>query len=352
VFIGLYLYHYSTPSIHSSPLNSIRHPLLVLQYVAGYLGVIFPPWIHIRELLAVSSGFLGLLIGLVVTTWVFRRRPREPLHVALLAVMYFSVATALITALGRVDFGLAQAFSSRYQTFNLLFWFSAVILLLFLADETNPSARTLVLGIISATMVLAFAVFPLGFRASRTRTKQAEAAATSLLADVPDKQALGVFFEDLPLVWRDANYFRQQHLFMFSDVKNEQMGQLLASIYQVDSPRQCQGRAIIAERIPTDELLADKDAAVLRLTGWAFNGPSDTPSQTLIITANDKIIGFGASIAGPFTAKHSELIRKSPPGEWLGFARPPRAAAVIDVFAIDRNAGAVCRLATVEVPQP
>jgi hypothetical protein len=350
-FLGSYLYHYSAPSIHSSPLNSIRHPLPVLQYTAGYLGVIFPPWVHIRNVLAVSSGSVGLLIGLVVTIWVLRRQPREPLHVALLAVMYFAVATGFITALGRIGFGLAQAFSSRYQTFNLLFWFSAVILLLFMADRVSSSLRTAMLGITSATMLLAFAVFPLGFRASRTRTQQAEAAATSLVAGVPDKAALGVLFEDLLLVWRDADYFRQQQLFMFSDVKNGQLGQSLASAYRVDSTQQCEGRTKIAERIPANELLAGSDTGALQLSGWAVNGPSHTPAQRLIITADDRIVGFGASIAGPFTAKHSELIRKSPPGEWLGFARPPLGTAVIDVFSVNGSAGTACRLATVEVPR-
>jgi hypothetical protein len=350
LFIGSYFYRYSAPSIHSSPLNSIRHPLPVMEYMAGYLGVIFPPWVRIRGVLAVSSGLVGLAIGLAVTIWVLRRKPQEPLYMALLAVMYFAVATAFITALGRIGFGLTQAFSSRYQTFNLLFWFSAVVLLLFLANETSSSLRTTILGMLSVTMLLAFIVFPFGFRASHTRTQQAEAAATSLLAGVPDKEALEVLFNDLPLVWRDADYFRQQHLFMFSDA-NGQMGQLLASTYRVDPSQQCQGRAIIAERIPLEEVLADGNTGALRLSGWAVNAPSNAPSQRLVITAGDRIVGFGASMAGPFAAKHSEIIRKSQPGQWVGFASPPREAAIIDVFAVNGSAGTACRLAMVEVPQ-
>jgi hypothetical protein len=351
LFIGSYFYRYSAPSIHSSPLNSIRHPLPVMEYMAGYLGVIFPPWVRIRGVLAVSSGLAGLAIAFLVTIWVLQRKPREPLYMALLAVMYFAVATAFITALGRIGFGLAQAFSSRYQTFNLLFWFSAVVLLLFLADKTSPSLKTMVLGVVSVTMLFAFVVFPFGLRASRTRTQQAEAAATSLLAGVPDKEALGVLFIDLPLIWRDADYFRQQHLFMFSDVKNEQMGQLLASTYRIDSPQQCQGRATIAERIPSDQLLANSDTDALRLSGWVVNSSSNATSQSFVITAGDTIVGFGAPIAGPFAAKHSEIIRESQPGEWLGFARPPLGASVINVFAVNGSAGTICRLATVEVPR-
>jgi hypothetical protein len=349
--IGSYLYHYAGPSIHSSPLDSIRHPFLVLEYMAGYLGVIFPAWIGIRNLLAVSSGIFGLLVALPVTIWVLRHKRREPPQMALLGLMFFAISTAFITALGRVGFGLAQAFSSRYQTFNLLFWFSTVSLLLLVAEEVDSPLRTVILAAIVAAMLLAFAVFPLGLKASRTRTEQAEAAGTALLAGVPDKQALGVLFEDSSLVWRDADYFRQQHLFMFSDLKNNQMGQLLSSTYRITSPQQCLGQATIVERLPPEDLLVDKDSGALRISGWVVDRLSKTPVRRLVIAADDKIIGFAASIAGPLTAKHSELVRKPESGEWLGFALPPYEATLVDVYAVVDGADAVCHAATVEVPQ-
>jgi hypothetical protein len=350
LFIGSYLYHYSAPSIHSSPLNSIRHPLPVLEYMAGYLGVIFPPWVHMRDFLAVSSGMAGLLIGLVVTIWVLRRQPREPLHVALLAVMYFAVATAFITALGRIGFGLAQAFSSRYQTFNLLFWFSTVVLLLFLIDNASSSLRTLVLGVISVTMLLAFAVFPLGLSASRTRTQQAEAAATSLLAGVPDQEAMGVLFNDLPMVWRDAEYFRQQRLFIFSDEANVQMGQSISSVYPDKSALQCEGQATGIERLPAEKLLAGTNGSALRISGWAVYQPSRTAVRRLLLVADGKIVGYAATLPGPFTAKHSEIIRKSELGSWIGFAQTPRESKTLDIYAVDSGANAVCHLSTTNLP--
>jgi hypothetical protein len=351
LLIGSYLYHYAGPAIHSSPLDSIRHPLAVLEFTAGYLGVIFPAWIRSRNLLAVSSGAVGLFVALTVTLWVLKRQRREPLQIALVALMFFALFTAFITALGRINFGLAEAFSSRYQTFNLLFWFSTVSLLILLANEMHSPLRTAILAATSTAMVLAFAVFPLGLKASRTRIQQAEAAATALLAGVPEKGALAVLFGEPLLVWRDGAYFRQQHLFLFSDATNEQMGRLLSSTYRVGPSSQCKGRAIVAERIPADNLLIGNDTRALRLSGFALDELSNTPEQRLIIAADDRIVGYGASIAGPFAAKHSELVRKRDPGEWLGFARPPEGATFLDVFAVNKSAGTVCRLATVEVPQ-
>jgi hypothetical protein len=348
--IGSYLYHYAGPSYHSSPLNSIRHPLSVLAYMAAYMGVIFPAWVKIRELLAIVSGTFGLLVAIAVTAWVLTRKRREPLHIALLGLTFYTLSSGFITALGRVGFGLAQAFSSRYQAFNLLFWFSIVGLVLLAVDEIKSSLRTLVLAAMAAVMLLAFVVFPLGLKASRTRTQQAEAAATALLAGVPDKEALGVLYIDPFLVWRDGEYFRQQHLFMFSDSKNPQMGQLLSSVYRMQSSQQCHGQVSVVEPVRPEDLLVDKEAGALRISGWAVDGGANSPVRRLVIAADGKIVGFAASIAGPFTAKHSELVRKSDSSEWLGYARPPREAALIDVYAVNKTADTICRLATAGVP--
>jgi hypothetical protein len=350
-FIALYLDHYVGPSYHSSPLNSLRHPLRLFEYVAGYLGVILPAWVGIRSLLAVSSGTLGLLVALAVVVQVLWRQKREPLQIALLGLMFFALATAFLTALGRLGFGLEQAFSSRYQTFNLLFWFSTVSLVLLIADRTISSLRTLVLAAMSAVMLLAFAVFPLGLKASSTRTQQAEAAATALLTGVPAKDALGVLYDESIVVLRDADYFRQQHLFMFSDVQNDQMGRLLSSTYRTSSPQQCQGQVTTVERILPGEL-EDRDISdALRISGSATDRFSRTPARKFLIVSDDKIVGYGASVAGPFAAKHSEIVRKKASVEWLGFARLPRDASMIDAYAVDSSMGTACHLATVEVPK-
>lgn len=349
LLIASYLYHYAGPTIHSSPMDSIRHPFLVSQFTAGYLGVIFPAWVKTRELIAVISGLIGLLIALTVTYKVLRRPTREPLQIVLLALLFFSVSTALITALGRIKFGLAGAFASRYQTYNLLFWFSAVSLLLLIFDEIDSPLRTVTLASISAAVLLSFVVFPWGIKASRTRTQQAEAAATALLSRVPDTEALAVLYVDTALVWRDAEYFREQHIFMFSDPQNDQLGQSFSSLYQVSTSQACQGESIVASRIPPENLLPGNHAGDLQISGVSDRAFHETNARFLL-TANDRIIGFGAPIAGPFAAKHSEIVREQDAGSWLGFVASPLGIPSIDVY-LDGNGGeTACRLATVKIP--
>jgi hypothetical protein len=366
MFIGLYFYHYASPPGPSSPLHSLRHPLWICEYIAEYLGITHILWgVRIRNSFAISSGLFGLLVALAVVVMVLWRQNREPLQFALLGVTFFATATAFLTALGRLNLGLEQAFSSRYQTFNLLFWFSTVSLLLLLVDRTNPLLRTLLLAAMGAAMLLAFATFPLALETSRTRTQRAEAAATALLSGVPDKDAMGVLYDEPIVVWRDADYFRQQHLFMFSDVKNDQLGQLLSSTYQSSPPLRCEGRVTTVQQLPPEELLGGSAAGAFGISGFATDRFSQAPVRRLVFVSDNKIVGYGASIGG-FSAEkknilfvlsgssgvqQSEIVPKKDSDKWLGFSRQPRNAASIDVYALDSSVDTACRLATVEVPE-
>src|SRR5258708_7183044 len=136
VFIALYLYHYVKPLGPSAPLSALRHPLWIWEYMAEYFGITHILWgVRIPNSFAISSGLFGLLVALAVVVMVLRRQKREPLEFALLGFTFFAIATAFLTARGRLDLGLEQSFSSRYQTFNLLFWLSTVSLLLLLVDR-------------------------------------------------------------------------------------------------------------------------------------------------------------------------------------------------------------------------
>ena len=350
VFIALYLHHYVSPSAHSSPLDSLRHPLWICEYIAEYLGATHILWgVRIRHLFAISSGLFGLLAALTVVVTVLWRRKRQPLQLALVSLMFFAVATAFLTALGRLNFGLEQAFSSRYQTFNLLFWFSTVSLVLLLVDTVNSFVRTLILAAMSAAMLLALATFPVALKACRTRTQQAEAAATALLSGVPDGDAMEALYAEPIVVWRDTDYFRQQHLFMFSDVKNRQLGQSLSSTYRSLPPQRCEGQATTVQQLLPGELLGDTDMRAFGISGWATDRISRAPVPRLVFVSDDKIVGYGASIGRFSAAKQGEIAPREDSDRWLGFSRPSRNASSIEVYALDSGAPTACLLATVDL---
>ena len=353
VLIGSYLYHYASPSYHTSPWYSVRHPLAILEYATKYMGVILPPWVKLRDLVAVSTGTFGLLAGVVAAFLVLTRfQWKKAYIVTLLGLMLFSLATALITALGRVGVGVDQAYQSRYQTFNLLFWFAVVSLWLLIADRMTPRLLRIMLASIPVVMLIAAVVlFPLCLRASRLVTQRSQAAAVTLVTGVPDKQALGRLYPPDPgIPWRDAEYFREEHLFMFSASSFERMGQPLASVYRVGSKVKCAGEVSLAEPVPVEDSLTGTRGDGMRINGEAMSGASEEPVWSLVIAASGKIAGFGVGGIELNTSGSKTFLKKAKSVGWMGFARPPIGTTLMDVYAVDNRGEELCPLTTVAVP--
>jgi hypothetical protein len=118
----LYLHGYQAPPGNSSPLESIQHPILLLNYVLSYLDGSFPAMPHHPPMVAAVS--VLLLTYLAVR---FRRSSGEvsDFEWFCFAECALVLGTAVITGLGRLSFGANQAtFSSRYQTPAMLYWAS------------------------------------------------------------------------------------------------------------------------------------------------------------------------------------------------------------------------------------
>lgn len=348
--IGSYLYHYTSPSYHSSPWQSLSHPLALLGYAARFLGVVLPPWMRSRDLVAVSTGALGILAALGAALWVIQRRGwRKPLPAAMLGLMLFSLATALITALGRVGLGSSQAFQSRYQTYNLLFWLSTLTLWFLIGDQSRPILRRIILAAMPVAMLLAAGMlFPLCLRASRMRILSTEAAAMPLLTGVPDKQALAGLYPDPSLPWRDAEYFREQRLFMFSVPAWKTIDVPLESAYHAGARDRCLGQVELVQRIPPSDLVTTTIAEGLRISGSAVNGNSGAPIRRLVIAANGKVAGF--AVGGLQLVRTDKTYLKKPAfNEWSGSVRLPPKARSLDVYAVDEE-NRICPIGTAAVP--
>jgi hypothetical protein len=124
--IALYLYGYWQPSYHSNPLETIRQPALVAQYVLRYIS-------HGLSNYFVQAGFAATVLSFAAfaALMFLLRRPRTHIAgVALTATMCFVLATGAMTGLGRLKLGIEQAEVSRYQTPVMLYWgcaFAALI---------------------------------------------------------------------------------------------------------------------------------------------------------------------------------------------------------------------------------
>lgn len=78
-------------------------------------------------------------------------------------------------------------------------------------------------------------------------------------------------------------------------------------------------------------------------------GSSKAPIRRLVFASGDQVIGYGASLAGSFKAKHSDIVRKKGSAEWLGFAQIPWGDGSIQIYGLPKASSALCRLAEVDV---
>lgn len=105
----LYFLDFHLVKGHTSPSDSLSDPVRMLKYVCGVIGSMFgnPVGFYMGAALIV----LGLVLALVV---LLRKCP--PRETALLGIAAFVAASAILIALGRSEFPLNTASSSRYST--------------------------------------------------------------------------------------------------------------------------------------------------------------------------------------------------------------------------------------------
>ena len=143
--LGSYFYHYQKPAEHP-PLNLIfKTPGEYAAYVFKYIGGIGA---HDVGGTMPADGKVALIFGLGGTIalswagWMLMRKKLADCRTLLpyLGISLYSVASALVTGVGRLGFGSNQAIFSRYSTMMVPFWVSLVFLLILLARGERLAA--------------------------------------------------------------------------------------------------------------------------------------------------------------------------------------------------------------------
>jgi hypothetical protein len=128
VAAGLYLAGYHPNTGHPPLAAALQQPALFGSYFLAFLGA---PLASFSPPLALIAGLLSLLIFAYLTLsphWLCAgaRTAARPL----MALGLYALLSALLAALGRAGFGVAQALSSRYVTISNFLVLSIVVLLL------------------------------------------------------------------------------------------------------------------------------------------------------------------------------------------------------------------------------
>lgn len=125
--IGGYCYGWRSPDAHA-PLAALKHPAEVAGYVLSYFDLSWRFFLPVRLHLASGFSFAALAMICLRVRW---RKQDAAFEQFCLAECFLMIATALLTALGRMQLPLEEA--GRYQTPAMLYWaclFSAVLVLI------------------------------------------------------------------------------------------------------------------------------------------------------------------------------------------------------------------------------
>ena len=121
--IALYLYRYHRPGPSAEFPGLLLAADRTLHYVAVYFGSTFVR--HSSGWIPLLAGTAGLWVAVAIMIRTLPQRGTSSLlQLELSLLMLLCIATAFLTASGRLHLGLEQATASRYQTFALLFWCS------------------------------------------------------------------------------------------------------------------------------------------------------------------------------------------------------------------------------------
>jgi hypothetical protein len=285
ISITSYLAGYVRPVHHSDVSASIMRPAEVIRYVLIYFG---SSWDGFGRTLGMilASVALSVVIGWTIKVMIYRNE--SPLRVAILGIASSLIASSFGTALGRLNFGLEQAASSRYQTCSMLFWSCLFILCIDLVLQFKPQLTWCPSAAALAVMLLSIPNIKASWEESRMTSDGIHAAMPALVAEVKDDSALTGLVSEPFLTFRDLDFMRAEGMSVYNTFEYRRMGSALKALYQIAGEDRCAGSF---DRI---EAINDPDWPGFRGSGWAWDNVLSHPIEKVILTdGHGRIIGLG-----------------------------------------------------------
>lgn len=308
-----------TPEGHSRPLDSLRNPLDMIHYVLCYIG---GSWATFGLGPAAAFGGAGVLLGAFVLVSLWRRRKNLRFLDLFVAVTILDcIATAFETALGRLDFGLGQAASSRYQTVAMVYWAALAM--------WTVSRRSWMPRLAALTCFTLAALAPLAGIANIVGTYLGwpaafDDAAATMITGVDDDDAMYVVWPMDGTVQPVIDLLRSRHKSVFATPLARKLGSRFTDSFHVERSTFCTGEIRIAR------LLREPKLRALELTGLT----QARPEIRNLVFVNDQgeISGFG------FNRR----------GAWQGYSRLHGNSERVTVYGLLPDGTGACSIAAFE----
>jgi hypothetical protein len=338
--LASYLHGYVSPPYHSDPLKSLLHldiPVYVALELGNPFGQLFREF-HLEHYLWWDGAFgaLGLVFFVAVALIHWRRgRPigADP-ELLFLGITGLMIGTALLTALGRLEFGVEQAITERYATPMSLFWLSLAMLAIIEIWRHSPDLRLLAMSLGLLCLIGLASAQSAFIKTGLAWVLPRRDATTALLADVDDVDALVRIFPDTKVVEEEAVKLRVEHLAIFADGWSIWLGTPLADHIHLGDPTQCRGGLDEIKPLPVSGRRPQ-----WRVSGWAWDDARRTaPGRIVLADRTGRVIGYAL---GGYPSKLGGAGRKD--SGWRGHFAAEEASPVT-AYALLNGGHMACAL--------
>jgi hypothetical protein len=126
--VAAYLTNYHVPASHLTPMQALAHPREIFVYVLTYFGASWTRLMPHKERITCLLSFVALAVMVVKSAK--RRAETTAFEWFCIAECVLMIVVSITTALGRLQYGVGQAFAGRYQTPAMLYWAALCALVL------------------------------------------------------------------------------------------------------------------------------------------------------------------------------------------------------------------------------
>ncbi|MGZ5016544.1 MAG: hypothetical protein ACXV8U_12215 [Methylobacter sp.] len=337
-FLLLYLHGYISPAGHANPVDSlIHHPLLVLNYLTVWLGNVAGT-VSSAKLLG-STALLALLAITIYLAHDKIRNRRIEIY-TLLGICFFVLMAGFVTSLGRINFGVDQAMSSRYATPVLILWISLLGCCFLLALEY---LRPLYIGITVGLILVTFVGLVIRNKQGEAQliifqNQQVQAYLAVVTGQYKEKPELLVPIFPTPILILDnINLLKSQNMSSFNVIEASSftIGDIFPPL-TMQKANACKGHIDAVTAIGKE---------TYQIAGWAWNEVLSSYPEWVFLVRHGNIIGLGKpGVQRPDVLVAIPTINNMRIG-WQGIARGTDGLGLDNIEAyISTQSGQYCRL--------
>jgi len=292
ITIFLYLHGTVRPENHASLTQSLLHnPLGIIQYVLRYIGGPLYYMLGSTPSALVISHLVTLVMiatSALAAVFIIRKPSAYPLQLALILFIAYIGATALGTAGGRLNFGLDQAFSSRYMTPALMAWAAFFVLMLSLRYSPNKNINAAT-GFKAFSALLLVLILPYQLNALTSRKVEnfeRKISALALEMRIQDQTQIGKVFPWAEAALRITAAPVREELSIFSDPKLSAIKDAMGTTMGPLGSPVCQGHLDNVNPV-------DQSQEYVKVSGWLFDPTQRrAPEQAFLVNADNVVVGY------------------------------------------------------------